>query len=169
MLRNQHARTRVKLGYSLFVLSFGLLAAGCGSKGNITGKVTYNGKPLTGGMVTFLPEEGKAAFNAKIDKEGNYHLAKVSIGKMRIGVVSLSSRLPPSPMMAKMMKEMKAKKKEFTKEELDKMPAEYRETLSPSSELANEVPIPKQYNDPEKSGLEYTVIGGEQEYNIELK
>ncbi|HEY7424028.1 MAG TPA: carboxypeptidase-like regulatory domain-containing protein [Gemmataceae bacterium] len=169
MLRAKPVRNAEGLRRSFLVLSFGLLVAGCSDKGDVSGKVTYNGKPLPGGIVTFFPSSRGGVFNAKINEDGSYSLSKVPAGKMKITVVSTSSKPPLSPMAKKMAQQMKAKKHEFTKEELDKMPAEYRAALDPSSGPEKRVPIPPKYVDPEKSGLEYTVLDGKQEHNIELK
>src|SRR6516165_7184488 len=67
------------------------LAAGCGKpKGSVSGKVTYQGKPLTAGMVTFSPEKG-AAVNSPIDGEGNYRVENVPVGTAKISVRSESA------------------------------------------------------------------------------
>jgi hypothetical protein len=60
-----------------------IVMTGCGSKSNaVTGKVTYNGQPVTGGSLTFLPvtssagdpqAAGKPAA-ANVDSAGNYKL-----------------------------------------------------------------------------------------------
>jgi hypothetical protein len=147
-----------------------MLASGCGSKGEVSGKVLYQGKPLAGGVVTFLPASGQGAFVANIGEDGSYHLSKVPAGKMKITVKSTSSNPSLSPMQQKMIKENKKKKKEYTKEELEKLPPEMRKALEDSSSSPGKlVPIPPQYGDPEKSGLECTVTGGKQDHNIELK
>lgn len=60
----------------LILGALGLSAlAGCGSKTNaVTGKVTFNGQPVTGGSLTFLPASGS---------EG----ASASLGKPAVGIV----------------------------------------------------------------------------------
>jgi hypothetical protein len=134
----------------------------------VSGKVLYKGKPLTGGVVTFLPASG-GCVNAKIKEDGSYSMAKAPPGKVKVGVVSTSSKPPPSPTVAKMVREMKGKKKrEFTQEELDKRPPEFRDALEYSSGPGKVVEIPKKYNDAEKSGLEYEVVGGKEEHDIDL-
>jgi hypothetical protein len=73
----------------LFVLFLtALLSEGCGKpKGSVSGQVTYNGKPLKTGFVTFVPEKGPAV-DSPIDGEGNYHVKNVPVGTAKIGVRS---------------------------------------------------------------------------------
>lgn len=59
MPREQRACNGEASGYSLLVMSLGLLAVGCGAQGEISGTVQYKGKHLTGGIVTFLPPKGE--------------------------------------------------------------------------------------------------------------
>lgn len=165
---NKQVRNGRGLGRILLLLSLGLLAAGCNPRGEIFGTVSYKGKLLTGGIVTFLPSAG-GAFNARIQEDGSYRLSKVPSGKMKVGVVSTSSKPIRSPMVAKAIEGMKSQKRKYTKEEIEKMPPEMRDAFDPSSGMGQLVPIPPRYNNPEKSGLEYTVIEGAQEYIIELE
>jgi len=54
--------------------------AGCGEKSSfpettpVSGKVTYNGQPVTKGTITFQPDEGRAATGA-IQPDGTYTLS----------------------------------------------------------------------------------------------
>lgn len=52
------------------IATIGLLAfAGCGSKTNsVSGKVTFNGQPVTGGSLTFLPQAGEGASASELGK-----------------------------------------------------------------------------------------------------
>jgi hypothetical protein len=70
--------------YSLLAAVCLSALVGCGSKSNsVTGKVTFNGQPVTGGSVTFLPisvsegeptSAGKPAA-ANVDANGTYKMA----------------------------------------------------------------------------------------------
>ena len=61
------------------VCVLGLLLVGCGTPGDqppvgrVTGKITINGEPLTGVIVTFMPDLGRAA-SGVTDEEGQYDL-----------------------------------------------------------------------------------------------
>jgi len=61
-----------------------LLAAGCGSAGEIKGKVTFKGEPLKFGNVTAVASNG--SFASVIDSEGNYTLKGVGTGKVKFYV-----------------------------------------------------------------------------------
>jgi hypothetical protein len=160
-------------GWGLIVCLL-LGTAGCASKGDITGKVLYRGKPLPGGTVTFLPAGGKGAYVSPILGDGSYSLTQVPPGEVKI-VVETESRNPApqgnsqAAAKARTYMEMMQKKME---EEMQKrkqvMPPGRRIVpLPPSKE--EYVPIPAQYKDPDKSGLTYTVTGGKQTHDIELK
>lgn len=65
------------LRYSLFAAACLLFVAGCGSSANsVTGKVTFQSQPVTGGNVTLIPEVGggKPAA-ADIQADGTFKMA----------------------------------------------------------------------------------------------
>jgi hypothetical protein len=65
--------------------------AGCGSSsGIVTGKVTYNNRPLKGGNVTFVGANGSAS--ARINEDGTYTIDKVPTGEAKIAVETSSLR-----------------------------------------------------------------------------
>ena len=60
-----------------------LLLGGCGSglpeRGKVTGKVTFNGKPVPEGTVTFYPQTGRSA-SGRIQPDGTYTLTTFDEG-----------------------------------------------------------------------------------------
>jgi hypothetical protein len=74
---------------------------GCGGKTNsVSGKVTHNGQPVTGGSITFLPQgEGKPAA-ANVDASGNYKMTPSGdtggavVGKHRVTYSAPVAELP---------------------------------------------------------------------------
>ena len=143
------------------------LAAGCrGGQGTVSGRVLYNGKPVTGGWVTFRPADGrKNTVNALLDANGNYE-AVLPAGEVLIAVDNRELErqaadrgaarpaLPPGlklPAGAKPGAEPPA-----AKTAPDRPPGTY-------------VPIPEQYYDVDTSGLKYTVKSGPQSHDIELR
>jgi len=143
---------------------------GCASKGNISGKVLYRGKPLPGGTVTFFSVEGKgAAFPSPIQGDGSYSLRQVPPGEVKITVETESrnpapQKNPQAAAKARTYMEMMQKK---MKEEMAARGQGPTPMQLPSKEQY--VPIPASYKDPEQSGLTYTVTGGTQTHDIELK
>lgn len=76
-------------GLSL-ALSF-MLTLGCGEDAppelaEVTGKVTYKGKPVPGGMIVFLSEDGKR-FVSPIKRDGSFSL-KSPLGPVKAAVVT---------------------------------------------------------------------------------
>src|SRR5260370_24042520 len=62
----------LRIGWFLVVLAAG---AGCTRPSTtVTGKVSYQGVPLTTGAVTFVTKDNQA-FRGPIDKQGNYSVA----------------------------------------------------------------------------------------------
>jgi hypothetical protein len=158
-----NAMHRLQIG---LVVPIGLLAAGCGSKGDVSGKVLYNGKPLTGGVVTFIPASGKGAYNSNIKEDGSYSMTKVPTGKAKITVKSVAPGGTLSPMEKRIAEGMKGfKKDQLSPEAIEKMPG-HDKAGSGSGKF---VAIPAHYSDPDKSGVEYEVTSGKQDHNIELK
>jgi len=75
------------LGGALMVGVLALLA-GCGSKGTLSGKVTYQGKALpTGTRIVFLHEATDRSFSTEVKGEdGSYVMDGLPVGKFLIGV-----------------------------------------------------------------------------------
>jgi hypothetical protein len=81
------------------VLVTALLAAtGCGSKGNVHGKVYYKEKALTNGTVTFTANK-KTLGTAKILEDGSYEMKDVPAKEATItvtpGLPIPGSKIPP--------------------------------------------------------------------------
>ncbi|MCI0465344.1 MAG: carboxypeptidase-like regulatory domain-containing protein [Gemmataceae bacterium] len=145
------------------LLSLALLLAGCGKgNGTLSGKVTYKGAILKGGTVTFITSDTKGIARANIEPDGTYNAANVPLGEVKVAVETNSVKpikLPPQ-----------AKGGMFPKDV--EVPADAKEkskSLAPVSDPERYVAIPKQYADPEKSGLKLTVTGGPQQHDIPLK
>ena len=62
---------------------------GCGdnSKGRVTGKVTYKGAPVTGGMIALTPSSGSgSAFTIPIQADGSFNAKDVPLGQMGVAI-----------------------------------------------------------------------------------
>jgi hypothetical protein len=71
-------RTRMARGWSLVVAA--VLAAGCGSAVTVSGEVTYDGKPVEDGRITFLPADGKGPSVGGVVTGGRYTVKNVTPG-----------------------------------------------------------------------------------------
>jgi hemoglobin len=107
--------------------------------GNVSGKVTYLGKPLTGGQVGMHSAAGKT-YSAAIKEDGSFSLKSVPVGTYKVTVMTQPAapgapRLPPAP----------------------------------PGGAAKGVAIPVKYSTANTSGLTYEVSEGEQTFDIDLR
>ena len=125
------------------------LAAGCGrGKGDVSGKVTYNGKPLPFGNVQFISPAGNVP--GEIKPDGTYSVTGVPVGLSKIAVNC------QDPAYADYMKALSASIKD-------------KNVPKPKGNPEDFDKIPRKYFDPEQSGLTYEVKSGAQTYDIDLK
>src|SRR5712692_7061457 len=69
--------------------------AGCGARtGAVSGKVTFNGRTVSFGIVAFIGPDGGVA-SSQIESDGSYRIAAAPVGPVKITVQSL----PPPPQM----------------------------------------------------------------------
>jgi hypothetical protein len=143
-----------------------LLALGCGSRGSVTGTVTYRGKSMPGGMVLFIHEH-KGAFSAAIKEDGTYQIADIPGGSVKIAVTVPAFRpatggshyVPTEEELEKLQKSHPR----LSKEDLKQMMG-----VRSATPRGKALQIPEKYGNPEESGLTYTVIGGPQTHDINL-
>jgi hypothetical protein len=140
-----------------------LLAGGCGSKGDVSGKVLYEDQPLTRGAVVFHTG-GRVALTSVIKEDGSYALHSVPAGPVKITVTvpvgNANTRMPGAK------EEIPVNADALTQEQIDKLPLSMREKFRPPTGPVR--PIPKQYTDSEQTPLEYTVVGGAQTHDIKF-
>jgi hypothetical protein len=137
---------------ALVLLFLAATAAGCGEpRGDISGKVLFDGKPLTVGSnkVSFHAADGRV-IHCTVEPDGSYRLKGVPVGDGKFTVESL----PPPPMLP--AAPGKDGKMELIGEKGD-----------PSAGKAAN--LPTRYKDPKQSGLTYTVGKGSQTFDLELK
>jgi hypothetical protein len=151
-----HSRGLRKAGLCLVLFfSLGLLGCGGPSTGVVKGKVYYKDKVLKGGKVTFHSAERKGTAFASIAQTGEYLIENAPTGKVRI-TVSTESLNPRRSVGSRINKPPKDQKS----------PQGEKGKFSNMGHLYTSIPL--EYADPEKSGLEYTVQGGEHEHDIKL-
>jgi hypothetical protein len=127
---------------------------GCGTKtASVSGKVTYQGKTLTSGTVTFYSQDAKLQGSGNIGSDGTYTVTRAPVGKVKATVVVPVVVNPPAPAMK--MDPAKMGSPEISKEA--------------KATAVKPVAIPDKYSDPQNSGLEYEIKSQSNEINIELK
>jgi hypothetical protein len=138
---------RATAGFSLlFLLSVLLWGTGCGPKGpknSVSGKVTLNGKAVTG-QVTFIGPDSKEITSA-INPDGTYMIPDPPAGQAKIVVKGM----PGMPAGG--------------------VPPPAGKSIDAPGATAAEmgVPPPAKYALPD-NGLTFNVTGGKQTHNIEL-
>jgi hypothetical protein len=120
-----------------------LLVIGCGGNGTVTGKVTLNGQPVPGGLVSVIPdgpdtEQFSAPSKGKIERDGTYTVVNVPKGKAKITVITAKTFGSISH------------------------PDAIKDPFGPY------MPIPDIYKDPAKTPLALEVARGKQEFNIAM-
>lgn len=151
------------LKHRRFVLPFCVFAlltatAGCpkGAKNVVEGKVIYKGQKVDG-KVVFHGSDGKKA-DGLIDPAGIYHVPDAPIGDCKITVEGMGGGGPlgGSPKSAEVPK---PKDKQKSGGGGVDVPAPMAMGLAP----------PAKYKDPNTTDLRYTVKGGKEKFDIELK
>src|SRR4051812_10168818 len=136
------------------LLTVGIVLPGCSNSSRpptypVTGLVTYQGKPVAGAAITFVPtvSEGEAA-SAITDANGKYALTTCRAGDgARPGEyrVKVSKQEEPTVDPSKMVKNLSI-------EEEQKISVESKKPRPPAKSL-----IPSKYQDEQTSGLAHTV------------
>jgi hypothetical protein len=138
-----------------------VLAAGCPKKkapdyAEVSGTVFYKDKPLPGGQITFVSEQGAFPGSGTIDENGKYKVSapigdvKISVDNAMMQPPSAAGRRGPAPP--------------------SKMPGLKRPDSETAHKMAGHfVAIPQKYYNPQESGLTYKVVPGAQTHDIKLE
>lgn len=147
----------------IFVAIGIVLLTGCGTKrssgGTVTGKITYNGKPVNGALLRLIPssKEGEE-FRIPVTQEGTYNSSGVPAGDYKI--VVQGTEVPPD--VQKTMKQMPKGMDPAKAEEMkQKFQQAHQETPT--------IPFPAKYKKPDTTDLKWTITQGKQELNLDLK
>lgn len=128
-----------------------LFLCGCGNSANVSGKISYQGRPITYGSVIFLRSDN-SAFTAAIKPDGSYLVEGIPPGNASIAVISRNPALgrsavhPPKPNSA------------------GKPEAALQETA-----VQGWFPLPHNYEDAKSSGLTCDITKGQVIHDIELR
>ncbi len=116
----------------------------------VSGKVLFNGKPVSGGEVTFVAVKGGFASGGRIDESGNYKVT-APVGEVKITVdnrMLQKGRGAPragGPMLKK------------------------PDGPTPQEMKGQYVALPPKYATADRTDLTYTVVSGSQSHDITLE
>jgi hypothetical protein len=126
-------------------------ACGCGNTATVTGKVTYQGRPVTYGSVIFLSADNTAC-EGVIEPDGSYTVQGVHAGDVKIGVISRD----PSKGRSVLRGEKPARPGKAGGAPRKPPPEGW-------------FPLPTRFEDPASSGLGCTIASGHVVHPIEIK
>jgi hypothetical protein len=128
-----------------------LVLFGCARTGTVTGKVTYQGRPVRHGTVIGL-NIAKSAQSGVIEPDGTYTIPAVPYGEFKIAVVSRD----PSKGRSTTRGEKPDRK-------------EKKSSAAEAAPIEGWVPLPSSYEMPGSSGLRCNVDSRSVRYDLELK
>jgi hypothetical protein len=165
MLNKQLSLLRIsRFGLLPIVVVCGLLCTGCGSKGDIKGKVTFKDKTVVYGTVNLIDSEG-VPHPGVIDPQGNYLIRGVPIGLAKLAVNSPDPKVVYDQVHAMQSgRPNRSNDGKKGKGNADKVPKPDPEVVKNWVEITQ-----PNVGDPEKSGLTIEVKSGENPHNIQLK
>jgi len=134
-------------GWAACWLALTLLAGGCAQRevlGKVSGKVTFEGKPVAKAMVLFQNKERAVYMMAPIDEKGQFEVSMAAGYGLPPGDYQVSISPPP----------------------LDAPPGPIMERPDYEDKFPN---ISARYRNPETSGITITVVKGENPLVIELR
>jgi hypothetical protein len=142
-------------------LFMALVLCGCGQKtGSVSGRITYQDRPLTFGRVTLFAVDN-SVHSAQIGSDGSYAIPKVPVGPAKITVETPDLRKMPESHRGMM-----------DPARMGNPQAEKPGKLEPRAKTpagSKPVFIPDQYASLDRSGLSLDVQAGENTFDIPLK
>ena len=123
----------------------------------ISGQITYNGKPLTGGTITFYTD-GAGNYPLAIGTDGTYEGTGLPSGDLGVSIETDSVK---RQMSASSYHDARGHKME-----MGPVPAAFQQKQAAQAEF---VAIPKKFANPKTSGQSVTLEPGRNTKNFELK
>lgn len=139
------------------------LAGGCGraGPGRVTGRVLLDGKPVAGGILTFVPADFRGeSVAARVDESGGYS-AELPAGDV---LVSFDNRAlaPPPPRAGPPLP------KGLRPDVAAKMVRPAPPPADPAGRAGRYVKVPDRYYSADTADLKFTVAPGDQQHDVEL-
>lgn len=125
-----------------------LLAVGCGGGTDVTGKVTYQGKPVVYGSVVMIGPD-RLPKSGTIQPDGTFTVKGAKLGSAKVAVTS-----PPPPGVT--VPKVAKSGRDAEEDRGSSTPV----TPAPPEVLKNWFPLPDRFGDPDKSGVTVDVKVG---------
>lgn len=143
-------------GSRIYLIVAVLVASGCGdpSLSAVSGRVTYNGEPVTTGRISFTSKQGGRTTSGDLQLDGSYRLqysrsqAALPVGEYEVTVTSKKTTYG------------------YTNEEFDAGTVSAAELAKPPKV---EWLVPEKYSNVEESGLTATVEPGSSNFDFDLE
>src|SRR5947209_7685518 len=121
-------------------------------KSEVTGKVTYKGKPVVYGAVILVSTDGLTAAAGPIQPDGTYTVTGMKPGEVRVGVIS---RNPSAQQRQHNLRWAKITR-----------PVE-QAALKAKVDFKKWFKLPEKFEEPETSGVSFVLKGGQQDIVLE--
>jgi hypothetical protein len=137
-------RVKIKATCATIVVAACVFLVGCQrGRADVYGVVSYQGKPIPFGTITFFDRDGIPVATASI-RDGDYAVSQAPVGSLGVAVVVPPTSSTPPP-------------KDLSAEER----THFRYVAS--------LPLPAKYGDPAQSGLSLELEPGQQDHNFDLR
>ena len=133
--------------------------------GSVGGTVTYRGKILPHGRVTFVCADG-TVLSGKIEPDGTYAIPAAPAGFAKVAVRSIEEAMPASITVDP--SELTPAKGAGSSDNRPRAPLMMQSREMPKSK-PKALRIPDHYQEAEKSGLTYEIQKGSQTHDIRLE
>jgi hypothetical protein len=159
--RTTAGRARLALGGAAMLAL--VLLVGCGpGQGEVSGKVTYRGAPLPGGLVTFRPADARHnSVAVELAEDGSFK-AVLPTGEVTASVDNLALAPAPDLDSGSLTVPLSPEAKKALGSTAQRRPT------GGAKRSSRYVEIPARYQDAETSGLKFTVKGGAQTQDLTL-
>ncbi|MHB1422488.1 MAG: hypothetical protein ACYC3I_04695 [Gemmataceae bacterium] len=141
---------------------------GCAGKSkgsaNVSGKITYNGKPVTGGSITFhrTLEDAVGELGGSIAEQGTYTVTGLPSEEYIVTIdTEFLNKTAPTVYGQGGNKRNKDEYEKKMREKMGKGP--------PEDKQGTYMKIPSKYSDKKTSTLRTTLIKGDNTYDVDLK
>ncbi len=138
-------------GFGLVLIVLAAIFSGP-SRATITGRVSFQGKPVIWGSVVVVGADGRIA-SGKIESDGTYRVEDAATGPVSLGVISRD------PLVQNWASNIKATRSRPTAKAFTASPVDRKKWF----------PLPLHYEDPAQSGLTAKLKRGGNEHDIQLQ